>query len=231
MTARFIPRLQQGRVFLKVVHRAVPTLTNKVIHMSDPLILASGSEIRAVLLRNAGVQIDIVPPRVDESAIKDALVAENAPPRDVADALAEAKARKISAKRPEALVLGCDQVLAVDRVMLSKPTTPHDALAQLHQLSGRTHHLLSAAVLYQGGSPLWRHVGQVRLTMRKLSESYMADYVDRNWDSIRHSVGSYKLEEEGARLFASIQGDYFTVLGLPLLELLSYLTLRGEIDG
>ncbi|MEJ2022899.1 MAG: Maf family protein, partial [Maritimibacter sp.] len=96
-------------------------------------------------------------------------------------------------------------------------------------LSGQTHKLLSAAVLYEAGEPIWRHVGVVRLTMHQLSESYVEDYVSRNWDSIRHAVGAYKLEEEGVRLFSRIEGDYFNVLGLPLTELLSYLITRGEV--
>lgn len=90
--------------------------------------------------------------------------------------------------------------------------------------------LLSAAVIYESGEPVWRHVGQVRLAMRQASDSYLRDYVDRNWDSIRHAVGAYKLEEEGIRLFTTIDGSYFNVLGLPMLELLNYLGLRGIID-
>ena len=207
----------------------MPKVTHKVIHMPQPFILASGSEIRHKLLDQAGVTHEIAKPRVDEDMIKDALLAEGAPPRDVADALAEMKATKISEKHPGALVLGCDQVLDHRGTLLSKPRDPQDAVDQLHLLRGDRHSLLSAAVLCEDGKPIWRHVGQVRLRMREVSDTYVQDYVDRNWNSIRHAVGCYKLEEEGVRLFSNIQGDYFHVLGMPLLELLNYLTLRGDL--
>ena len=199
--------------------------------MSVPIILASGSRIRATLLRNAGLEVEAMPPRVDEDAVKAALIAEGAPPRDIADALAELKARKLSEKHPGVLVIGCDQVLDFEGTLLSKPETPEAALDQLRQMRGKRHKLLSAAVICRDGQPEWRHVGQVRLTMRDVSDGYLQDYVARNWDSIRHSVGAYKLEEEGVRLFTAIDGDYFTVLGMPLLELLNFLMLRGAIDA
>ncbi len=197
--------------------------------MTIPLILASGSEIRAQLLSNANVGYEIVKPRVDEEMIKRSLRAEGATPRDVADALAEGKARKVSLKRPEALVLGCDQVLDFQGTIFSKPESIEDARNQLLLLRGQRHMLLSAAVIYQNGEPLWRHVGVVRLFMRQFSNDFLEGYLDRNFDSIRHSVGGYKLEEEGVRLFDKIDGDYFTVLGMPLVEILSFLTTRGEL--
>lgn len=198
--------------------------------MSVPMILASGSRIRAELLRKAAVPFEVQIPRLDEEAIKQALLAEQANPRDIADALAEAKARKVSAKNPGAWVIGCDQVLDHQGRVLSKPQSPEAAIDQLCALQGGRHMLLSAAVICEDGAPIWRHVGQVRLNMRPLSEGYISDYTARNWDSIRHAVGSYKLEEEGARLFSSIEGSYFDVLGLPFLPLLNFLVLRGVIE-
>lgn len=199
--------------------------------MPQRLILASGSETRARMLCQAGVDFEVVPAAVDEDSIKSALLAENARPRDIADALAEAKARKIASKHPDALVIGSDQVLDFNGGLLSKPKTQDEALAQLKAMRSTRHHLFSAAVIYDDAKPVWRHVGQVRLCMRDTSDAWLADYVARNWDSIRHSVGAYRLEEEGVRLFTRIEGDHFNVLGMPLLELLSYLTLRGTLPA
>ncbi len=198
--------------------------------MAPPLILASGSRIRSQLLSQAAVDHEIIPARVDEDTVRESMIAEQAKPRDIADALAELKARKISEKHPGRLVLGCDQVLDFNGSLLNKPETPQAALGQLKDLRNDRHMLLSAAVIYDNGKPVWRHIGQVRLRMRDASDTYLSGYVDRNWDSIQHAVGSYKLEEEGVRLFTRVDGDYFNVLGLPLLEVLAYLTLRGDLE-
>jgi len=199
--------------------------------MATSLVLASGSQIRAQLLRNAGLDFTVQVARIDEDAVKEALLAENAPPRDIADTLAEMKARKIADKVPDAIVIGCDQVLAHGTTILSKPASRAEALDQLRSLRASQHMLLSAAVIFHDGKPVWRHVGQVRLRMRDVSDQYLDGYISRNWDDIRHSVGAYQLEGEGVRLFHTISGDYFHVLGLPLLELLAFLTLRGVIEG
>ncbi|GGX39834.1 Maf-like protein [Tateyamaria omphalii] len=199
--------------------------------MNTPIVLASGSSIRAQLLQNAGIEFEVMVPRIDEEAVKEALIAEEASPRDIADALAEMKARKVADKVPGAMIIGCDQVLSFDNDLLSKPIDPMDAAEQLRAMRGQRHMLLSAAIIYHEGKPIWRHVGQVRLRMRNVSDAYLDGYIDRNWDDIRHSVGAYQLEAEGVRLFHSIEGDYFNVLGMPLLELLAFLTLRGVIDG
>ncbi len=196
-----------------------------------PLILASTSPIRLHLLQAAQVPVTAVAARIDEDTIRTTLQAEGANPRVIADHLAEMKARKISDRFPDAYVLGCDQVLDFKGRLFSKPETQFEARDQLCALRGHNHKLLSAAVLYHQGAPIWRHIGEVRLTMRALSDAYLDAYLARNWTSIQQSVGGYKLEEEGSRLFSAIEGDYFTVLGLPLLPLLGYLGERGIIPS
>ncbi|MFT7058985.1 MAG: septum formation protein, partial [Pseudorhodobacter sp.] len=170
------------------------------------------------------------PARIDEEAIRAGLEAEDATPRDIADTLAEMKARKIADKVSGAVVIGCDQVLDFKGRSWGKPATPQAARAQLLALRGQRHQLLSAVVLYYDGQPQWRHVGTVRLTMRDFSDAWLEGYLSRNWESLRHSAGGYMLEEEGVRLFSAVEGDYFTVLGLPLLPLLGYLGQRGFIQ-
>lgn len=210
---------EQNQIF----HRAAPK-------MIRPLLLASASETRLSLLRKAGVPVTALPARIDEETIRGALEAEGAHPRDIADTLAEMKARKLADRNPEALVLGCDQVLEFERRAFGKPATVQSAREQLLMLRGQTHRLLSALVLYDKGEPVWRYIGRVDLTMRNFSEAWLDGYLSRNWESLRHAAGGYKLEEEGIRLFTTIEGDYFTVLGLPLLPLLGYLELRGFIE-
>lgn len=197
--------------------------------MKNPLILASGSKIRTELLSSAGITHSVQVARIDEDSVRGALEAEQAKPRDVADTLAELKARKISQKNPGAFVLGCDQILQIEDRILSKPETIEQAKEQLTLLSGKKHMLLSAAVLYQDGEPKWRHIGMVRLYMRDLSDGFIDDYLGRNWPSVADSVGAYKLEQEGVRLFTRIEGDRFNVLGLPLIEFINHLTLIGEL--
>ncbi len=195
------------------------------------LILASSSSIRKTLLENAGVSFDTVKARVDEEMAKSSLINEGASPRDISDSLAELKARKVSQQNPDGIVIGCDQVLAFGDMILSKAISRNAAFQQLQKLRGEKHKLYSAAVIYDSGQPIWRHVGTVSLTMRNMTDSYLSDYVERNWDEIQHCVGSYQLEKEGIRLFSRVDGDFFNVLGLPLLEILNYLAGRGDIPG
>lgn len=198
--------------------------------MGVRIILASKSEIRRKLLENAGIVCDILPAQVDEEALKTALLADAAPPHDIAHALAELKASKVSKLHPDALVIGCDQLLDLGGRILSKPKSPEAAYEQLADMRGRVHRLLSGAVICQGARPLWHHVGVVQMQMRDVSDAYLRDYIARNWDSIRHCVGAYKLEEEGVRLFQAITGDHFHVMGLPLIEIISFLIEQQELD-
>ena len=198
--------------------------------MSKSIILASSSEIRQTLLKNAGIGFDVIPARIDEETIKTTLTYEKAKSRDIADALAEYKARKISAKHPGSIVLGCDQVLSFENKLISKPNNVEKLIDQLKELRGKPHNLLSAAVIYENDEAKWRYVGAVKLTMRSLSDRYIEDYAMRNWPSVQYCVGGYKLEEEGSLLFSRIEGDYFHVLGLPLLEVITYLIERGDLN-
>ncbi|MBV0913512.1 Maf family protein [Anianabacter salinae] len=199
--------------------------------MPQPLLLASGSAIRAQLLTQARVPFEVQPARIDEDAIRASMIAEGAPPRDIADVLAEQKARRVAMKHPDRLVLGSDQILSLGQRVFAKAETPEELRAQLGDLNGQRHMLHSGAVIYEDGRPVWRTVGTVRMVMRDCSDGFLDDYVARNWEEVRHSVGGYHLEGEGVRLFHRVEGDYFSVLGLPLLDLLSYLTLRGFIPA
>ncbi|MBY4894268.1 Maf family nucleotide pyrophosphatase [Rhodobacteraceae bacterium N5(2021)] len=193
------------------------------------LILASSSPIRRVMLQNAGIRFESSPVRIDEDAIRQSLVADQASPRDIADALAEFKARKAAEKWPTSLTLGSDQILALRGEVFAKPNDREDAAKHLRRLSGQTHHLYSAAVIYEDAKPVWRTVGSARLSMHTLTDSEIDVYLDQAWPEVSGCVGAYQAEALGAQLFSRIDGDWFSVLGLPLLQVLSYLRMRGML--
>lgn len=196
------------------------------------IVLASGSAYRLSMLRAAGVAVEGLAPGLDEDALKDGLRAEGVSARDLADTLAEAKAMKVARRVPSTLILGADQVLVLaDGEQLDKPATPEEACEHLRRMSGQTHRLISAAVFAEDARPVWRHVDTAKMTMRMLSDAFIEDYVAARWDDIRHSVGCYHIEGAGAQLFARVEGNHFTIIGLPLLAVLDYLRIRGHMPS
>mgnify|MGYP001099453824 CR=1 FL=1 len=200
--------------------------------MTQPLLLASQSASRQRLLRDAAVPFEIVRAGVDEDAAKASFVAEGLKPRDLADALAELKAIRPSMRNPGALVLGCDQTLELaDGSQIDKVETREEAADLLRRMSGTTHKLHSAAVIAENGLPIWRQIESVSLQMRPLSDSFIAHYLDLDWEELRWCVGCYRIEGPGAQLFIRISGSLFAVQGLPLLPLLDYLRTRSILPA
>ncbi len=197
--------------------------------MSDvPVILASGSASRRALLANAGIVAEAVRPGVDEDAFKIAMRGEGTSVSDQAMRLAQLKAMKVSDTRP-GLVIGGDQMLSLAGEAFDKPGDRDAAREHLRALSGKTHTLETALVVCEGGVPVWRHLAQPRLTMRTLSDNFIETYLDQTGDTILSTVGGYQLEGLGSQLFSRIEGDYFSILGLPLLALMDYLRTRGVL--
>ena len=192
------------------------------------LLLASQSSGRAAMLRAAGLVFETSPAHVDEEGLTAALQAEGQSARNIADALAEAKAIKISSRLPGVTVLGADSTLALDDgSMLSKPENREEAGSHLRRMAGTRHRLFSAVVAARDGAPVWRSVGEAKLWMRPLSDAFIADYVAREWDSIRWTVGCYEIEGAGVQLFDRVEGDPWTIIGMPMLPLLAWLRATG----
>ncbi len=192
------------------------------------LILASGSAARRHMLSAAGLAFEVDAPRVDEEAAKLTLRAEGLRPRDQADALAELKALSVSRVR-SGFVIGADQMLAIEGDVLDKPKDVDEARAHLLRLRGKTHELVTAAVVAKDGAIIWRHIDTPKLKMRAFSDEFLADYLERAGPDVLRSVGAYQLEGLGAQLFERVEGDYFSVLGLPLLPLLAFLREHGLV--
>ena len=200
--------------------------------MSVRFLLASQSESRARLLRDATVPFEQVRAPVDEEAAKDTFEGEGLKPRDMADALAELKAMSVSLRNPADLVLGCDQTLELDDgSRIDKVKTRAEAADLLVLMSGRPHKLHCAAVIAENGRPVWRNIESVTLHVRPLSAAFIERYLDLDWENCRWCVGCYRVEGPGAQLFSRITGSLFAVQGLPLLPLLDYLRARSIITS
>lgn len=196
---------------------------------STPILLASRSAARVSLLNAAGIAFTAAPSSVDERMVEMPLIAGGAAPADVASALADAKAIDVSAQSPGALVIGADQTLDLDGDRWTKPATMAMAREQLARLSGRSHRLHSAVAIARDGAVTWRHVSAARLTVRPLTAAAIDAYLAAVGDAALGSVGAYQLEGIGVRLFEKIDGDYFAILGLPLLPLLARLREEGAV--
>jgi len=197
------------------------------------LVLASASSIRAKILHDAGLGYRCYPVAIDEESVRASASAEAVPVGDIAVMLAEMKAaaavqrQALESDPSPAFVLGCDQILACDEVIYSKPQDHAMAKAQLMALSGKTHQLFSAAVLYREGERIWHHLAIAKITMRRLDEDFIDSYLDRLGAAAFTSPASYQIENLGAHLLSRIDGCHFSILGLPLLELLGILREHG----
>lgn len=183
------------------------------------------------MLRQSGLDVEADPAAVDESEVKRALRADGAAAGDVAEALAEMKARRVSSRQPGAIVIGADQMLECNGVWFDKPPDLDHARAQLVSLRGKSHTLISSVVTVRDGGRLWHHTDRTVLTMRPFGDVFLDSYLDRLGDSVLSTVGGYRLEGLGAQLFSRVEGDYFTVLGMPLLPLLEHLRQQRAIAG
>lgn len=188
-----------------------------------PVVLASASRVRRMILARAGVPLRAESPRIDEDEVKTALRAESAPAARVTETLAELKARRVARRNPGALVIGADQVLECNGIWFDKPADREQAVAHLRALSGKEHVLMTSACVLRDETRLWHHTELARLRLRSLSEAFIEDYLATVGDEALTSLGAYQLEGLGAQLFARIEGDYFAILGLPLLPLLDFL--------
>jgi septum formation protein len=193
------------------------------------IVLASTSAARRMLLTQAGVRFSAEDPGIDEASVKARMAGQS--PYEIAAALAEAKTEAVASRHPRAVVIGADQVLNVEGRSFDKPVTIEDARTQLLMLRGREHHLETAACCAQSGRVVWRAADRAALVMRPFSDEFLDEYLKRLGTDILTSVGGYKLEGRGIQLFERIEGDYFSILGLPLLPLLSFLRCAGAMPS
>jgi septum formation protein len=199
--------------------------------MADQFILASGSPFRKKMLSDAGLVFDVEKAEIDERTVEQSVAGSGLSPEDLATILSEAKATDVSGRNGGRVVIGCDQTLSLGDKVLHKPKDMEQARRRLLELSGRTHQLSSAVVAVRDGETLWRHVSIARLTMRELSPAFIGRHLAQVGEKALESVGAYQIEGEGIQLFERIEGDHFTIIGLPILPLLAFLRERGMIDG
>ena len=197
--------------------------------MTTGIILASKSQIRSELLLKAGLKFTAIDANIDEKEAKSFYINKGHSARDLADILAAMKAKKFSCKYLDKLVIGCDQIMECNGQILSKANNPTDLADQLKFLRSKSHTLYSACVVYFANKAEWRFIGSATITMRNLSDEYISKYVDDNWDEVKHCVGGYKIENSGISFLSKINGDYFSILGLPIIQLLDYLVNRGVL--
>ncbi len=196
--------------------------------MTVPIILASGSAIRRQIMYQAGLEFEVISKPIDEAAIKLAMLDQKRPLPDIADALAEAKSRRVSQAHP-GLVIGADQIMVMDKTLFDKPKDLAEARDRLRLMRGQTHYLIGAIVICENGMPVWRNLTKTKLTMRQFSDEYLDDYLSRESEYVTKTVGAYRFEGLGAQLFSAVEGDFFSILGLNLLPLLDYLRERKAV--
>ncbi|WP_424136005.1 Maf family protein [Roseomonas chloroacetimidivorans] len=200
------------------------------LQMAEPaIVLASASAARRAVLEAAGLRFEAIAAAVDEASIKESAKAEGFPASEAAIMLAEAKARRIVARRPEALVIGCDQILVMGDRWFDKPESPAAARAHLEALRGNTHQLVTAVLCWRNGQRVWQHVATPRLTMRPVSDEFLDGYLALEGEQVTATVGAYRLEGPGIHLFDKVEGEHAAILGLPLLPLLGFLRQHGVL--
>lgn len=197
--------------------------------MKNNLILASSSLTRKKLLLNANIKFSTIKPNVDENQIKTSCIKENKEFSKISETLAAAKAKKVSENRQNCTIIGCDQLLIHNYNILSKVNSEGDVLKRLYLLNNRQHDLFTSVVVYKNRKLIWKKTNHASLKMKNNDKHYLNDYVKRNYNEIVNSPGCYMIEEEGVRLFEYIKGDYFSILGIPLIDLLNFLFLNGDI--
>ena len=197
--------------------------------MTNGIILASKSQIRSELLLKAGLKFTVVDANIDEKEVKFSYMNEGYSARDLADVLADMKAKKLSCEHPDKLVIGCDQIMEYNGQILSKAISPIDLVDQLKFLRNKSHTFYSACVVYFANKAEWRFIGSATITMRNLSDEYIFKHVDDNWNDVKNCVGGYQIENSGISFLSKINGDYFSILGLPIIQLIDHLVNRGVL--